>query len=73
MIQQHVWDPYYIIAPPCIASILKFTSESKMAASIPAITSALQPTGNRKGEKGMPLLFKDLSKQIAFSTYISPS
>lgn len=63
----------YIVDPHHIASILKFTSKSKMAASTPTITSAFQPIGKGKGEKAIPLLFKDISKQTALLTYISPS
>lgn len=36
-----------------------------MAALTLAIMSALQPTGKSKGEKGMPLLFKDIAKKTA--------
>lgn len=58
---QHGGDPYYFVVPLCCTvSTLKFTSESKMAASAPAIISAFQPRRNRKGDTDVPLHFQGI-------------
>ena len=47
---------YYIVALLCITSVLKFTPESKMGASSPAIMSIFQPRGKREIERHQPSL-----------------
>lgn len=48
---------FYTVALPCVVLISKITSWYNMATEAPAIISALQPEGRRKGSRvGLVLL-----------------